>query len=120
MARPSKPQLARRLLELDEQIRALEQSGKTLRDERAAAREQLVAVAGLAPDTEQVIAGIRIRRRIVAGRLTYDITAAFEDKVITDGQLKPYEREGDPYEVWTVKRAVTPAEAEAAAKELLS
>jgi hypothetical protein len=120
MARPSKPQLARRLLELDEQIRALEQRGKTLRDERSTAREQLVAVAGLEPDTEQVIAGIRIRRRIVAGRLTYDITAAFEDKAITDEQLKPYEREGDPYEVWTVKRAVTPAEAEAAAKELLS
>jgi hypothetical protein len=120
MARPSKPQLARRLLELDEQIRALEQSGKTLRDERATAREQLVAAAGLEPDTEQVIAGIRIRRQIVAGRLTYDITAAFEDKVITDEQLKPYEREGDPYERWTVKRAVTPAEADAAAKELLS
>jgi hypothetical protein len=119
VARRSKAQLAQRLLELDEQIRALEQSGKTLRDERATAREQLVAVAGIELDSEQVIAGIRIRRRLVAGRLTYDITAALEDKVITDDQLKPYEREGDPYEVWTVKRAVTAAEADAAAKEIL-
>jgi hypothetical protein len=119
MARRSKTQLAERLLELDEQIRALEQSGKTLRDERAKTREQLVDVAAIALDSEQVIAGIRIRRRLVAGRLTYDITAALQDKSITDEQLKPYEREGDPYEVWTVKRAVTPAEADAAAKGIL-
>lgn len=119
MARRSKAQLAERLLELDEQIRALEQSGKTLRDERAKAREQIIVAAGIELDSEQVIAGIRIRRRLVAGRLTYDITAALEDNVLSDEQLKPYEHEGDPYELWTVKRAVTPAEAGAAAKEIL-
>lgn len=119
MAR-SAARLAKKLLEMEQQIRALDQSSKTLRERRAETRAHLLEVVDLVPGEDHVIGGIRVRRRVVEGRITYDITAAFEDGVVTDAQLDPYERTGEPYEVWTVTPAVTAAEAEAAAKEILA
>jgi hypothetical protein len=111
--------LALKLLEVETQIRAIDDSGKTLRGTRAELREKLLALVDLPLGVDVVVGSVRIRRREVAGRVTYDIAEAIEADAIAEASLRPFEHVGDPYEVWTVKPATSPKDAAAVADQLL-
>lgn len=89
-------------------IRVQQQALETQIDLIKVRRDELEAGFGDILDDTQANAlragAITIKRSVIGGRTTTDIKSAIADGVMTDEAIKPYQKTGDPYSRWTVRK----------------
>jgi hypothetical protein len=74
----------------------------------AAYRRDLERLAAhLEPGVDYQVGSISIRRTVVKGRTTYRIPAALKCGVVSEEQLAPFTKIGEPHERWTIEGNLT-------------